>query len=129
MKRFFLLVLAAITVFSLFTACGGNSSEEKKGEAPADNALEVKELTPSEKLFAKYSEIANEQASLSEDIAKKNDMTISGKNARLAIDLTDIGMELNKTGEEITEEEIAAFDSKLTKCEETLNEIKGLLEE
>ena len=129
MKRFFLLILAAITVFSIFTACGGNSSEEKKSEAPASETPEEKELTPSEKLFERYSEIANEQASLSESIARKNDMAVSGKNARLAIDLTNIATELTKMGEEITDEEISVLDAKLKKCEETLNEIKGLLGE
>ena len=117
MKRFFSVLLASLMVLSLFAACGG---EKKTPE---------KELTPSEKLFARYSEIANEQASLSESVAKKNDMTISGKNARLAIDLTDIATELTKKGEEITEDEISTLDAKLKKCEDTLDEIKSLLGE
>ena len=115
MKRFFLFLLTAIMAFSLFSACGGDETKEKK-------------LSPYESLMAKYSEIANEQTALSESIAKKGDMTLSGKNSRLAIDLTDIATELAKKGEEITEEEIAVLDARLTKCKETLTEIKKLLE-
>ncbi len=117
MKRFFLFLLTAIMVFSLLSACGG-AKEEK----------EVK-LSPYEKLMAKYSEIANEQATLAETIAKTGDMTISGKYSRLAIDLTDIATEINKKGEDLTDEDFASLDAKLKKCKTTLEEIKTLLDE
>ena len=115
MKRFLLLLLSALTVFSLFAACGGNTSPEKS-------------ISPSEKLLAKYSEIANDHASLSEAIAKKGDMTLSGKYSRIAIDLTDIASAITKAGENISDEDIAKYDAELTKCEETLSEIKELLQ-
>ena len=115
MKRFFLFLLTAIMAFSLFSACAKDETKEKK-------------LSPYEKIMAKYSEIANEHASLSEAVAKKSDMTISGKYSRLAIDLTDLASAIAKTGENISDEEVAKYDAELTKCEETLSEIKELLE-
>lgn len=135
MKRFFTFFLAALMLFSL---CACKSDAEKTGnqdsttaEAPtdADTPVAEKELSPYEKLMAKYSDIANEQTSLAEAVAKKNDLTLLGKSSRLAIDLTDIASEIAKKGDDLTEEDIALLDTKLEKCKEALEEIKTLLEE
>ena len=135
MKRFFTLFLAALMLFSL---CACKSDAEKTGnqdsttaEAPtdADTPVAEKELSPYEKLMAKYSDSANEQTSLAEAVAKKNDLTLLGKSSRLAIDLTDIASAITKAGENVSDEDFASLDAKLEKCKETLDEIKTLLEE
>ena len=131
MNKLFVLLLSVVMIASFLTACGGNS-EDSSNTTPGTPIAETpteKELSPSEKLMAKYTEIANEQTSLAESVAKKSDMTVSGKFSRLAIDLTDIATALAKGGDALSETELSALDAKLEKCKTTLEEIKKLLEE